>query len=152
MSLQNQLKTVAMGLALVASVALIFGIGIGESFSVVVNPDNVDATTNATFGGSACTASCIDIVDRITMAGAWITALVGIGALTSTGNRNLDRIISTTPIWVGLIGLTQFSTDVTSVLNGDMDYSTLDANYSAFIVYVSMSVVAGVLSLVGNRR
>lgn len=147
MSLTNQLKTVAMGLALVASVALILGMGIGESFTVVVNPDNVEATTNTTFGGD------IDIVDRITVAGAWITALIGVGALTSsTGNRSLDAIIRTTPIWVGLIGLTQFATDVQSVLNGDMDFSTLDDNYAAFIVYVSMSVVAGVLSVIGNRR
>jgi hypothetical protein len=147
MSLTNQLKTVAMGLALVASVALILGMGIGESFTVVVNPDNVEATTNTTFGGD------VDIVDRITVAGAWITALIGVGALTSsTGNRSLDAIIRTTPIWVGLIGLTQFATDVQSVLNGDMDFASLDDNYAAFIVYVSMSVVAGVLALIGNRR
>lgn len=147
MSLTNQLKTVAMGLALVASVALILGMGIGESFTVVVNPDNVEATTNTTFGGD------IDIVDRITVAGAWITALIGVGALTArTGNSSLDAIIRTTPIWVGLIGLTQFATDVQNVLNGDMDFSTLDDNYAAFIVYVSMSVVAGVLSVIGNRR
>ena len=147
MSLTNQLKTVAMGLALVASVALILGMGIGECFTVVVNPDNVEATTNTTFGGD------IDIVDRITVAGAWITALIGVGALTtSTGNRSLDSIVRTTPIWVGLIGLTQFATDVQSVLNGDMDFSSLDDNYAAFIVYVSMSVVAGVLSVIGNRR
>lgn len=147
MSLTNQLKTVAMGLALVASVALILGMGIGESFTVVVNPDNVEATTNTTFGGD------VDIVDRITVAGAWITALIGVGALTSsTGNRSLDAIIRTTPIWVGLIGITQFATDVQNVLNGDMDFTTLDDNYAAFIVYVSMSVVAGVLALIGNRR
>ena len=147
MSLTNQLKTVAMGLALVASVALILGMGIGESFTVVVNPDNVEATTNTTFGGD------VDIVDRITVAGAWISALIGVGALTSsTGNRSLDAIIRTTPIWVGLIGLTQFATDVQSVLNGDMDFASLDDNYAAFIVYVSMSVVAGVLALIGNRR
>ena len=147
MSLTNQLKTVAMGLALVASVALILGMGIGESFTVVVNPDNVEATTNTTFGGD------VDIVDRITVAGAWITALVGVGALTSsTGNRSLDAIIRTTPIWVGLIGLTQFATDTQSVLNGDMDFASLDDNYAAFIVYVSMSVVAGVLALIGNRK
>lgn len=147
MSLTNQLKTVAMGLALVASVALILGMGIGESFTVVVNPDNVEATTNTTFGGD------VDIVDRITVAGAWITALIGVGALTtSTGNRSLDAIVRTTPIWVGLIGLTQFATDVQSVLNGDMDFASLDDNYAAFIVYVSMSVVAGVLALIGNRR
>jgi hypothetical protein len=147
MSLTNQLKTVAMGLALVASVALILGMGIGESFTVVVNPDNVEATTNTTFGGD------IDIVDRITVAGAWITALVGVGALTtSTGNRSLDAIVRTTPIWVGLIGLTQFATDVQNVLNGDMDFASLDDNYAAFIVYVSMSVVAGVLALIGNRK
>jgi hypothetical protein len=147
MSLTNQLKTVAMGLALVASVALILGMGIGESFTVVVNPDNVEATTNTTFGGD------VDIVDRITVAGAWITALIGVGALTSsTGNRSLDAIVRTTPIWVGLIGLTQFATDVQNVLNGDMDFASLDDNYSAFIVYVSMSVVAGVLALIGNRK
>ena len=147
MSLTNQLKTVAMGLALVASVALILGMGIGESFTVVVNPDNVEATTNTTFGGD------VDIVDRITVAGAWITALIGVGALTSrTGNSSLDAIIRTTPIWVGLIGLTQFATDVQSVLNGDMDFASLDDNYAAFIVYVSMSVVAGVLALIGNRK
>lgn len=145
-TLTSQLKTVAMGLALVASVALILGMGIGESFTVVVNPDNADTATNATFGGD------IDIVDRITVAGAWITALVGVGALTTTGNRSLDAIVRTTPIWVGLIGLTQFATDVQNTLNGDMDFSALDDNYSAFIVYVSMSVVAGILSVIGNRR
>jgi hypothetical protein len=85
MSLTNQLKTVAMGLALVASVALILGMGIGESFTVVVNPDNVEATTNTTFGGD------VDIVDRITVAGAWITALVGVGALTSSTSPNLRQ-------------------------------------------------------------
>jgi hypothetical protein len=33
-----------------------------------------------------------------------------------------------------------------------MDFASLDDNYAAFIVYVSMSVVAGVLALIGNRK
>lgn len=145
-TLQSQLKTVAMGLALVASVALIFGLGIGESFAVVTNPDNVEASTNATFGGS------VDIIDRVSVLGAWTTALVGLGALTTTGNRSLDTIVRTTPVWLAVIGITSFATDIQNVLNGDMDYSTLDSNYSAFIVFMAMSTVAGVLSLIGNRR
>lgn len=146
MSLQNQLKTVAMGLALVASVALIFGVGIGESFAVVVNPAEVSADTNTTFGGS------VEIVDRIAVVGAWITALTGLGALTTTGNRNLDTIVRTTPIWVAVVAITQFATDVQNVLQGDFDFSTADDNYGAFLIYLTMSTVAGILSIIGNRR
>lgn len=145
-TLQNQLKTVAMGLALVASVALIFGVGIGESFAVVVNPSEVSADTNTTFGGS------VEIVDRIAVVGAWITALTGLGALTTTGNRNLDTIVRTTPIWIAVVAITQFATDIQSVLQGDFDFSTADDNYGAFLIYLTMSTVAGVLSLIGNRR
>jgi len=145
-TLQNQLKTVAMGLALVASVALIFGVGIGESFAVVVNPSEVSADTNTTFGGS------VEIVDRIAVVGAWITALTGLGALTTTGNRNLDTIVRTTPIWIAVVAITQFATDVQNVLQGDFDFSTADDNYGAFLIYLTMSTIAGVLSLIGNRR
>ena len=145
-TLQSQLKTVAMGLALVASVALIFGLGIGESFAVVTNPDNVEASTNTTFGGS------VDIIDRVAVLGAWTTALVGLGAMTTTGNRSLDIIVKTTPIWLAIVAITQFATDVQAVLQGDFDYSTADSNYGAFIVFLSMSTVAGVLSLIGNRK
>lgn len=145
-TLQNQLKTVAMGLALVASVALIFGVGIGESFAVVVNPSEVSADTNTTFGGS------VEIVDRIAVVGAWITALTGLGALTTTGNRNLDTIVRTTPIWIAVVAITQFATDVQNVLQGDFDFSTADDNYGAFLIYLTMSTVAGILSLIGQRR
>lgn len=146
-SVANQLKTIAMGLALVTSVALILGVGLGESAQVVLQPDEVEATTNATFGGQ------IDIIDRVSVAGAWITALSGLGFLAgSTGNRNLDAIIRTTPLWLGALGLLNFSTDIISVIDGSMDYTLLDDNYSAFIVFMAMSTVAGVLQLVGNRK
>ena len=147
----NQLKTVAIGLALVASVALILGMGVGESARVVLNPDNVDATTNATFAGS------IDIIDRASVAGAFITAFVGLGFLQISKNpkkneSGLDAVIRTYPVWLGALGLINFSTDILGVFDGTTDLSALDANYASFIFFMAMATVAGALTLIGNRR
>ena len=146
----NQLKTIAIGLALVASAALILGVGLGESAKIVVNPDNVEAATNATFAGS------IDIIDRASVAGAFITALVGLGFVSVPKRRNGDdmigTVIRTTPVWLAALGVLNFSTDIVSVLDGSIDYAALDDNYAVFIFFMAMSTVAGVLTLLGNAQ
>lgn len=150
-TLTKQLAQVAVTVAVVSGIIMALSLGVGEAVQVIIDPSEVSADTNASFGGS------VSFEDRIATAGVVAVVLTALGAIT-TSSRNpkiINDLIRYAPIIVGLIGITSFSTEVSDILTGDFDYSLVDDARASYLVFIAMSVVSAVLSLLGmsqNRR
>lgn len=92
--------------------------------------------------------------DRIATAGVFAVTLTALGAITvsSSNPKFINDLIRYAPLVVGLIGITSFSTEVADILSGDFDYATVDDARASYLVFIAMSTVTGVLSLLGLRK
>jgi hypothetical protein len=153
-NITKQLAQVALTVAVVSGIIMALSLGVGEAAQVVINPDNVSADTNASFGGTGCTTDCIDIVDRVATAGVFAVVLTALGAvgISSSNPRFINDLIRYAPLVVGLIGITSFSSETADILSGDFDYSLVDDARAAYLVFIAMSTITGVLSLLGLRK
>lgn len=142
-SLTKQLYQVSITVAVVAAAVMAFTIGLGEAFSVVVNPDEVvDPATLAVYGGQ------IDLVDRIATLGAfvWILGPAGLAAIRASDLPGGARgVITYAPIVLGLIGLTTFSTEVGDILSGDYVWSNYSDGTASFHLMLAASTAAAIL-------
>lgn len=150
MSWQNQVKTIALTVAVLSGLFMAFiGIGVGEAIQVVLDPADpsnpLDPNTTAVFGGQ------VDFVDRIAVLGVFTTILGagGLGLLSQSKN-NLPFINSTIrymPILVGLVAFTAFSTEVFEVIQGNRVWANYDDATNSYILFLASSMVAGAVSL-----
>lgn len=148
-SWQNQVKNVAMALAIVGGLWMALSLGIGEAVSVVVDPndpaDPLNQTTLDAYGGQ------IDFIDRIATAGVFVVLLgsAGFGLLTtSSGNPPfVNTLIRYTPVIVGLIAFTAFSTEAFELISGDRDWGSYSDATNGYILFLSSMMVAGIVSL-----
>ena len=144
-SWQNQVKNVALALAIVGGLWMALSLGVSEAIMVVTSPADVNADTNSSFGGS------IDFIDRIATAGVFVTLLgsAGFGLLTtSTGNPPfLNTLIRYTPIIVGLIAFTAFSTEAWELIGGNRDWASYSDATNGYILFLTSMMVAGFTSL-----
>lgn len=148
-SWQNQVKNIAMALAIVGGLWMALSLGIGEAVSVVLDPDDpadpLNQTTLDAYGGS------IDFIDRIATAGVFVVLLgsAGFGLLTtSTGNPPfVNTLIRYTPVIVGLIAFTAFSTEAFELISGDRDWGSYSDATNGYILFLSSMMVAGIVSL-----
>lgn len=146
---QNQVKNIAMALAIVGGLWMALSLGIGEAVSVVIDPndplDPLDANTTAAYGGS------VDFIDRIATAGVFVVLLgsAGFGLLTtSSGNPPfVNTLIKYTPVIVGLIAFTAFSTEAFELISGDRDWGSYSDATNGYILFLSSMMVAGIVSL-----
>lgn len=147
-TITKQLAQVALTVAVVSGIIMALSLGVGEAAQVVINPDEVSADTNASFGGS------VSFEDRIATAGVFAVTLTALGAITvsSSNPKFINDLIRYAPLVVGLIGITSFSTEVADILSGDFDYATVDDARASYLVFIAMSTVTGVLSLLGLRK
>ena len=146
-TLTKQINTVALSVGLVATVIMAFGLGIGEVGTVLLNPDEAEANTTLAFGGD------ISVLDRVATAGLVIGALVAIGGSTVLGNSPAIRALTRNyALIVGLIGFTQFSTEVTDILQGNFDYAIVSDERASYLVAIAMMTVAGFIQILGLNR
>jgi len=147
-TITKQLAQVALTVAVVSGIIMALSLGVGEAVQVVINPDEVSADTNTSFGGS------VDFVDRIATAGVFAVVLTSLGAISvsSSNPRVLNDLIRYAPLVVGLIGITSFSTEVSDILSGDFDYDLVDDARASYLVFIAMSTITGILSLLGLRN
>lgn len=146
---QNQVKNIAMALAIVGGLWMALSLGIGEAVSVVIDPndplDPLDSNTTAAYGGQ------VDFIDRIATAGVFVVLLgsAGFGLLTtSTGNPPfVNTLIRYTPVIVGLIAFTAFSTEAFELISGDRDWGSYSDATNGYILFLSSMMVAGIVSL-----
>ena len=146
---QNQVKNVALALAIVGGLWMALSLGIGEAVQVVLDPadpaDPLDANTTAAYGGQ------VDFIDRIATAGVFVVLLGSavFGLLTpSTGNPPfIHTLIRYTPVIVGLIAFTAFSTAAFELISGDRDWGSYSDATNGYILFLSSMMVAGIVSL-----
>lgn len=149
MSWQNQVKSIAVAVAVLSGIFMALNIGIGEAVQVVIDPNDplnpLDANTTAVFGGN------VDFVDRIAVLGVFTTILgaAGLGILsTSSGNPPfINTLIRYMPVIVGLVAFTAFSTEVFEILQGDRVWANYDDATNSYVLFLASSMVAGLVSL-----
>lgn len=151
MSWQNQIKSLAVAVAVLSGIFMALNIGIGEAVQVVVNPNDpanpLDANTTAVFGGPGN----VDLVDRIAVLGVFTTILgtAGLGLLRRSADSPpfINTLITYMPLIVGLVAFTAFGTEVFDVIQGDRDWSLYDDATNSYILFLASSMVAGLMQL-----
>lgn len=149
MSWQQQIKSLAVAVAVLSGIFMALNIGIGEAVQVVVNPNDaanpLDANTTAVFGGN------VDLVDRIAVLGVFTTILgtAGLGLLKRSSDSPpfINTLITYMPLIVGLVAFTAFSTEVFDVIQGDRDWSLYDDATNSYVLFLASSMVAGLMQL-----
>lgn len=149
MSWQQQIKSLAVAVAVLSGIFMALNIGIGEAVQVVVNPNDVanplDPNTTAVFGGN------VDLVDRIAVLGVFTTILgtAGLGLLKRSSDSPpfINTLITYMPLIVGLVAFTAFSTEVFDVIQGDRDWSLYDDATNSYVLFLASSMVAGLMQL-----
>ncbi|MEL0098300.1 MAG: hypothetical protein VW907_01945 [Opitutae bacterium] len=149
MSWQQQIKSLAVAVAVLSGIFMALNIGIGEAVQVVVNPNDaanpLDANTTAVFGGN------VDLVDRIAVLGVFTTILgtAGLGLLRRSADSPpfINTLITYMPLIVGLVAFTAFGTEVFDVIQGDRDWSLYDDATNSYILFLASSMVAGLMQL-----
>lgn len=152
-NLWNQIKNVAMALAIVGGLWMALSLGIGEAVQVVIDPNDtanpLDANTTAAYGGQ------VDFIDRIATAGVFVVLLGSAGfGLLSTSSQNppfINTLIRYTPAILGLIAFTAFSTEAFELISGDRAWSTYSDATNGYILFLTSMMVAGITSLLRSR-
>ena len=150
---QNQVKQIAMALAVIGGIWMALSIGVGQAVQVVVDPADpanpLDPNTTAAFGNQ------VDFIDRVATAGVFITILggAGLGLLTTSSNNPafLNTTLRYAPVIIGLVAFSAFSDQVFDLLTGDRDWSAYTDGANAYILFLASSMVAGAVSLLKNR-
>jgi len=149
MSWQNQIKSLAVAVAVLSGIFMALNIGIGEAAQVVINPNDpanpLDANTTAVFGGQ------VDFVDRIAVLGVFTTILgtAGLGLLKKSKDSPpfINTLIAYMPLIVGLVAFTAFSTEVFEIIQGDRVWANYDDGTNSYFLFLTASMVAGLMSL-----
>jgi len=149
MSWQNQVKNIAVALAIVGGLWMALSLGIGEAVQVVIDPNDpgnpLDANTTAAYGGS------VDFIDRIATAGVFITLLgsAGFGILTTSSNNPpfINTLVRYTPVIIGLVAFTAFSTEAFELISGDRVWANYSDATNGYILFLTSMMVAGLVSL-----
>ncbi len=152
---QNQVKNIAMTVAVLSGIVMALTIGIGEAAQVVINPNSLenplDANTSAVFGPSGP-----DFVDRVAVLGVFVTILggAGLGLITPSSSNPvfINNLLRQMQVVVGLVAFTAFSTEVFDIIQGNRDWSLYTDAVNSYMLFLASSFVAGLLSLLGNRR
>ena len=150
----NQWVAVAGNIALIMTVLgaawLTVGeLGVGETWDVVSGDQaNITSETNTTFGGS------VGFSDRIVTTGAAVSLLVGLGALgiSSSQPKVFNDLIRYLPLFVGVIGLIEFSSIASDFLNGSYDFDIYSDGQNALNIFVIGSIIGAVARLLGMRK
>ena len=149
MSWQNQVKNIAVALAIVGGLWMALSLGIGEAVQVVIDPNDpgnpLDANTTAAYGGS------VDFIDRIATAGVFVTLLgsAGFGILTTSSNNPpfINTLVRYTPVIIGLVAFTAFSTEAFELISGDRVWANYSDATNGYILFLTSMMVAGIVSL-----
>lgn len=158
---KNQWVAAAANIALIMTVLgaawLTVGeLGVGETWDVVSGDTaNLTAETNATFGGTpASGGNAVGFSDRVVTAGAALSLLVGLGALgvSSSNPKVFNDIIRYLPLFVGVLGLIEFSSIASDFIGGSYDFDVYTDGQNALHIFVIGAIIGAVAKLMGMRR
>jgi hypothetical protein len=149
----KQIGTIATALAVVFALWMIATTGIGEAANIVISPEDVSAATNLSFGG---VGGVVDYLDRVAVAGAFVTILGAGGFAVVTRSKDNPPFVNTllqwTPVIIGFIAFSAFNAEIMALLQGDRVWASFDDVQNSFMGYLAFSMVAGIAALLENRN
>ena len=138
-------------LTILGTLMFVGDVGINETWNVIAdNPTR--ATTDAVFG---CTTDSLtglevcpgaDLVDRVVVTAMTVGLLVGLGiiGISSKNPAAVNNLIRYLPLLGLAIGLTQFSSEVMDVINGDHVFEQSSDAYNGMLLAITGWVASGV--------
>jgi hypothetical protein len=149
----KQIGTVATALAVVFALWMIASMGVSQAASVVYAPESVSAATNTSFSGSATIAP--DYLDRVAVAGAFITILGTSGFAVIKNNKDNPEfvrvIMAWSPVIIGFIAFSAFNTEIMALLQGDRVWGSYDDVQNSYMGFLAFSMIAGITALLSKR-
>lgn len=125
-------------------------VGIGETYSVIADPDEASAATNATYGGS------IDFTERIGTLGMVVITLgpAGLGAIAARGNgaRAVDQAVQYALPIVALLAAVNMTDTVLEVIQGDRIWDNFTDAENSWVLGNAAALVAGVTGWLRMRN
>ena len=164
--LYKQVRNISATVLVLSALFFVLSIGIGTTYDVVFDPDQVveDAAgltgqSNETiedanealdaFGGS------IDFVERIGTLGMVVIALspLGLGAVKARGNGSkvIDQTVQYALPIVALIAFVQMSDVIMEVINGDRVWENFTDAANAWVLGNTAALIAGIFGFLQSR-
>ena len=165
--LYKQVRNISATVLVLSALFFVLSIGIGTTYDVVFDPDQVveDAAgltgqSNETiedanealdaFGGS------IDFVERIGTLGMVVIALspLGLGAIKARGNGSkvIDQTVQYALPIVALIAFVQMSDVIMEVINGDRVWENFTDAANAWVLGNTAALIAGIFGFLQSRN
>ena len=165
--LYKQVRNLSATVLVLSALFFVLSIGIGTTYDVVFDPDQVvedaagvtgqsnetieDATEALdAFGGS------IDFVERIGTLGMVVIALspLGLGAVKARGNGSkvIDQTVQYALPIVALIAFVQMSDVIMEVINGDRVWENFTDAANAWVLGNTAALIAGIFGFLQSRN
>lgn len=166
--LWKQVRNISATVLVLSAVFFVLSIGIGTTYDVVFDPEQVDMDaaalaadpTNETamdaqealdaFGGQ------IDFVERIGVLGMVLIALspLGLGAIKYRGNgaKVIDQAVQYAVPIVALIAFVTMSDTVMEVINGDRVWENFGDATNAWILGNTAALISGIAAFLKGRQ
>jgi hypothetical protein len=150
---KNQMVATAINIALIMTVIgaswLVLENGVGQTYDVVTGDNgNITSEVNASYGGS------VGFADRVVTFGAVTTLLVGFGAVSISRSQPkvFNDILRYYPLLIGVIGMLEFSSIISDMVNGSYDFDVFSDGQNALNLFVAGSVIGAVANLLNARK
>lgn len=145
---QKQVKQISMALSVVGALWMALTVGLGDAFNIVTDPASVDPATAASLGG-------IDFIDRVAVAGVFVTLLggTGLGLVSISGNNPpaLNTILRYSAPIIGFVAFSAFGTEAWDLISGNRTWANYDDVQNSYMLFLASSLVTAVVGLIDRR-
>ena len=145
---QTQIKQISMALSVVGALWMALTVGLGDAFNIVTDPAAVDAATVASLGG-------IDFIDRVAVAGVFVTLLggAGLGIVSLSGNTPpaVNTILRFAPMIIGFVAFSAFGSEAWDLVSGNRTWANFDDIQNSYMLFLASSMVSAVVGLLDRR-
>jgi hypothetical protein len=145
---QTQVKQISMALSVVGALWMALTVGLGDAFNIVTDPASVDPGTAASLGG-------IDFIDRVAVAGVFVTLLgsAGFGLISVSGNNPpaLNTILKTAPLILGFVAFSAFGSEAWDLISGNRTWANYDDIQNSYMLFLASSMVGAIVGLIDRR-
>lgn len=148
--LWTQVRNIALTMTVLSALFFVLNIGVGETYNVIVSPEDVDVATEAAYGGS------VDFIERIGTLGMVVIALgpAGLAAVKARGNGSkvIDQMVQYSLPIVALIAAVNSTDMVTEVIQGDRIWDNFSDAENSWALGNAAALVAGIAGWLKGRQ
>ncbi len=145
---QTQVKQLSMALSVVGAIWMALTVGLGDAFNIVTDPASVDPATTASLGG-------IDFIDRVAVAGVFVTILggAGLGIVGISGNNPpaVNTILRYAPLIIGFVAFSAFGSEAWDLVSGNRTWANYDDIQNSYMLFLASSMVSAIVGLLDRR-